>query len=117
MKKLIRTILLLAALVTTLVITCPTTNDHKETLTQEISNAWKSEHIGNSDNLLGALGGLLSDNVVKLFVNTYLIVEDYKVVSIGTLYYDGEQHIATIGLLNHVWCLVEDNDLMDAIEE
>ena len=44
-------------------------------------------------------------------------MEDYKVLNVGKMYYDGEKRVVTIGAFNHVFCLVKAYDLMDEIDK
>jgi len=54
--------------------------------------------------------------VVQLYVKSQLKVENYYVLNVGKMYYDGEKRVVTIGAFNHVFCLVKAYDLLDEIK-
>lgn len=121
MKNLIRSFLLLAILAGVMFFSCPEEEKHIDKLTQEIvtsandgqKNATESniiEDIGN------AIVGTLSEKVVHLYVKSQLKVENYALLNVGKMNYDGEKRVVTIGAFNHVFCLVKAYDLLDEVK-
>jgi hypothetical protein len=68
------------------------------------------EDIGN------AIAGTLSEKVVHLYVKSQLKVENYTLLNVGKMNYNGERRVVTIGAFNHVFCLVKAYDLIDDIQ-
>ena len=118
MKKLIKTILVLAILAGVLLFTCPEEEKHVEKLTQEIvkSSQENNEDAGILESIGNAITGTLSETVVKVYVKSQLKVENHYVLNVGKMYYDGETRVVTVGAFNHVFCLVKAYDLLDEIK-
>ena len=120
MRFLIKTIIVLGIIAGIMLLTCPEEQKHVDKLTQEIVDSAQGEHNDDADILeeIGnALAGTISEAVVRVYVKSQLKVEDYKVLNVGKMYYDGEKRVVTIGAFNHVFCLVKAYDLMDEIDK
>ena len=63
-----------------------------------------------------AIVGTIGEKVVRIYVKNQLKVENYYVLNVGKMYYDGEKRVVTIGAFNHVFCLVKAYDLLDEIK-
>jgi len=118
MKKLIKSIIVLVILAGVMLFTCPEEEKHFEKMTQEIV---KSSQENNEDARLlesigNAIAGTISEAVVKVYVKSQLKVDNYYVLNVGKMYYDGEKRVVTIGAFNHVFCLVKAYDLLDEIQ-
>ena len=118
MKKLIKTIIVLAILAGVMFFTCPEEEKHVEKLTQEIvkSSQEDNEDASILESIGNAIAGTISEAVVKVYVKSQLKVDNYYVLNVGKMYYDGEKRVVTIGAFNHVFCLVKAYDLLDEIE-
>lgn len=119
MKKLVRFIIVIGIIAGVMLFTCPEEAKHVDKLTQEIVKSTQGEQNDDADFLeeLGnALVGTISEKVVRIYVKNQLQVEDYKVLNVGKMYYDGEKRVVTIGAFNHVFCLVKAYDLLDEIK-
>ena len=121
MRKLIKTILLLAIVAGIMYYTCPEEEKHVDKLTEEIlKSAQDNLKSGEESNLLEDIGnaivGTLSEKVVRVYVKSQLKVENHTVLNIGKMYYDGEKRVVTVGAFNHVFCLVKAYDLLDEIK-
>ena len=120
MRKLIKSIVVLGILAGIMLFTCPEEEKHVDKLTQEIvasANDQKDEAESNIIEDIGnAIAGTLSEKVVHLYVKSQLKVEDYTLLNVGKMNYDGEKRVVTIGAFNHVFCLVKAYDLLDDIK-
>ena len=119
MKKLIKSIIVLGIIAGVMLFTCPEEEKHVDKLTQEIVKISQDEQDDDAslwEELGNALAGTIGEAVVRVYVKSQLRVEDYKVVNIGKMYYDGEKRVVTIGAFNHVFCLVKAYDLLDEME-
>ena len=90
-------------------------------LTQEIvASANDSQKDDSESNIIedigNAIAGTLSEKVVQLYVKSQLKVENYTLLNVGKMNYDGERRVVTIGAFNHVFCLVKAYDLIDDIQ-
>ena len=121
MKKIVKTILLLAILAGVMFFTCPEEEKHVDKLTQEIvasvNDSQKDDTESNIIEDIGnAIAGTLSEKVVHLYVKSQLKVENYTLLNVGKMNYDGEKRVVIIGAFNHVFCLVKAYDLLDDIK-
>jgi preprotein translocase subunit YajC len=120
MKKLIKTILVLAILAGVMLFTCPEEQKHVDKLTKEIVETVQKGQDNDDSGLLEEIGkvlvGTVSETVVKVYVKSQLKVENYYVLNVGKMYYDGEKRVVTIGAFNHVFCMVKAYDLLDEIK-
>lgn len=121
MRKLVKTILLLAIVAGIMYYTCPEVEKHVDKLTQEIvASANDSQKDDGESNIIEDLGnaiaGTISEKVVHLYVKNQLKVENYTLLNVGRMKYDGENRVVTIGVFNHVFCLVKAYDLLDEIK-
>lgn len=119
MRFLVKIIIVLGIIAGVMLFTCPEEQKHVDKLTQEIVDSAQGEQNDDADILeeIGnALAGTISEAVVRIYVKSQLKVEDYKVLNVGKMYYDGEKRVVTIGAFNHVFCLVKAYDLMDEID-
>ena len=119
MRALIKTLIVLVILGGVMLFTCPKEERHIEKMTQEIlkSSQEKDEDAGFLESIGNAITGTISEMVVKVYVKSQLKVENYYVLNVGKMYYDGEKRVVTIGAFNHVLCLVKAYDLLDEIEQ
>lgn len=118
MKKLIKSIIVLVILAGVMLFTCPEEEKHIEKMTQEIvkSSQENNEDAGLLESIGNAIAGTISEAVVKVYVKSQLNVDNYYVLNVGKMYYDGEKRVVTIGAFNHVFCLVKAYDLLDDIK-
>ena len=118
MKSLIKTLIVLIILAGVMLFTCPEEEKHIEKMTQEIvkSSQENNEDAGFLESIGNAIAGSISEAVVKVYVKSQLKVENYYVLNVGEMYYDGEKRVVTIGAFNHVFCVVKAYDLLDEID-
>lgn len=121
MKKIIKSIIVIGILAGVMFFTCPEEEKHIDKLTQEIvASANDNQKDATESNIIEDIGnaivGTLSEKVVHLYVKSQLKVENYTLLNVGKMYYDGEKRVVTIGAFNHVFCLVKAYDLLDEIK-
>lgn len=120
MKKLIRIIVVLAILAGVMFFTCPEEEKHVDKLTQEIVASTNDQKDDAESNIIedigNAIAGTLSEKVVHLYVKSQLKVENYTLLNVGKMNYDGEKRVVTIGAFNRVFCLVKAYDLLDEVK-
>lgn len=112
MKGLLYTFFIVFALACVCVVTCPDRNDHSDALKQLINTIMTDELSKDVETeedagwaMIGSMfgtgiGGLVIDNILK--------VDNYFVCSIGTITYEGECRMVSLGIMNHVFTIPED---------
>lgn len=120
MKKLFNSIVVLGILAGIMFFTCPEEEKHVDKLTKEIVASANDQKDDTESNIIedigNAIAGTLSEKVVHLYVKSQLKVENYTLLNVGKMNYDGEKRVVTIGAFNHVFCLVKAYDLLDEIK-
>ena len=112
MKGLLYTFLVILALACVCVVTCPDKSAHSEAL-KDILNTVMTEELNKSvetdeDAGWAMLGSMIGTGLGGLMIDNMLKVENYFVCSVGTMTFDGETKIVSLGLLNHVFTIPED---------
>ena len=112
MKGLIYTFLVILALACVCVVTCPDKSAHSEAL-KDILNTVMTEEMNKSvetdeDAGWAMLGSMIGTGLGGLMIDNMLKVENYFVCSVGTMTFDGETKIVSLGLLNHVFTIPKD---------
>ena len=114
MKRIVKNILVLAVIVGIMLFTCPEDQKHVDKVTKELIYHAQNEVGANTEDsdavkdFLGELiGGTVSKELTRLYVENNLIVEDYALVNVGKMKYKGEDRIVSIGAFNHVFSLIK----------
>ena len=108
--------ILFIVLLVAMVATCPKASAHKEVLTnalQEAVDEKMSSTVGGD--LLGTFVKTASQLTVgttaKYVIDGMVRVDDYYLFSVGRLRYGSNEHIVSIGVLNHVFAPDKDDIL------
>lgn len=114
MKKLLVILILLVG-AGVLVMTCPSEKEHQQAITSALNSYAQDEISQKNDNVVvglvaNALFGTLSD----VAIDRMLTVDNYFVVSIGRINWDGESHVVSVGVLGHVFTF-DKEDISQAI--
>ncbi len=112
-----------ACLLALLVFTCPSTNQHKETLSETIAetvtDAAQADSLTDNDEInkvMQTIANNFTRKVVQTAVNNLLSVNNYVLFSVGKVHYANEQYVVSVGLLGHVFT-VDKEDLKKATEK
>lgn len=109
MKAVLYTLLALLILGGICVATCPDREAHSEALKDLVNQVITAELSGEEEDAgLAMFGSMIGTGLSGLVIDNMLNVEDYLVCSIGTATYDGETHVVSVGLLNHVFTIDEE---------
>jgi hypothetical protein len=88
-------------------VTCPSQADHERALKKAIREQI-DDTIDKDNKLVSTLEFFLADGLIGLYTSDALHVEKYLVFSIGKLQTpEGESKTVTIGILSHVFTLIE----------
>lgn len=108
---LLTTLLILIALVCALVLTCPSSSDHKASIAQVAAtcvNEMSNSSATTSDDgfvvkTMRIVGNTFTRQIVEAVVNNLVTVDNYAVCSVGKINYEGKEHIVSVGVLGHVF--------------
>ena len=117
MKAVLCTLLILIILGGICVATCPDREAHSETLKDLVNQVITSELSGEEEDAdLVMFGSMIGTGLVGLVIDNMLNVENYFVYSVGTITYDGETQVVSVGMLNHVFTIDKEKALQMAEE-
>lgn len=101
------------------VITCPDKDDHSEALKNMLNKAMAEEMAKDTgaedDSGLTLFGSMLGKGLAGLVVDNMLEVNNYFVCSIGTITYEGETKVVSVGVMNHVFTANAKKALEEAV--
>lgn len=103
----------IAILFVVLFLTCPSTANHKETISNVVSETLKEEsektnpiaESGIIDKAFEQLFFTTIDKAVQFTIDNMVKVENYGVCSIGKIHLDGKDHVVSVGVLGHVFTI------------
>lgn len=102
-----------------MVFTCPTKEEHKETIKANIVHAIESkvtEETSNDTEFgLATLGTMFASSLVDYYLNSVLKVNNYLIFSTGELSIEGKKKSISFGILNHVFTIT-DEELKERID-
>lgn len=112
MKGFLYTLLVLLALACVCVVSCPDKSAHSEAL-KELLNTVMTEELNkevetDEDAGWAMLGSMIGTGIGGLMIDNMLKVENYFVCSVGKMTFDGETKIVSVGIMNHVFTIPED---------
>lgn len=91
------------------VATCPDREAHSAKLKELINQVITAELSSEEDDAsLVMFGSVIGTGLGAFVIDNMLNVENYFVYSIGTITYDGETQVVSVGLLNHVFTVDEE---------
>ncbi len=93
--------IVLLGLVVAMALSCPKKEQHIECLTERVSSVL----LDGEDSDIVTLGRMLGNPVSRIFVNTYLAVDDCFLFSFGKFDYEGKKSIVSVGAFGHVFTI------------
>lgn len=117
-------LVVLAAVLFVLVLTCPKPEQHREVLadviTATVTDAANdtANTTGNEviDNAFRTISNVFAGKVIRSAIDDLVTVDNYVVCSLGKVHYNGKDYIVSLGLLGHIFTVDED-DLRKAAEQ
>ena len=102
-----------------LVFTCPQKKAHEDVIRQEFNSAM-SQKMGASNGIIEAGIQMVSKYFMGVAAESaldkLLTVDNYFVCSLGKIEYEGKERVASIGLLNHVFT-VNNEDIVRVLDQ
>ena len=118
-KKGFLSIIALVILALVMIATCPKEKDHKDAICLAINKA-VDEKLGDSDLSLQGFVNFAGKWVIKqganLFIDSYVTVENYGLLSIGRYTFNDRNSIISVGMFNHVFTFSKD-DVLEEVEK
>lgn len=114
--------LILAVLLGTMVLTCPSRADHVNAI-EEVAEQWVGDKVQENVGIVtgnNGLGGLFSDIIGRLIeeltskgadriIDSYLDVDNYMVCSVGSITIAGKKKTVSFGIFGHVFTADKDD--------
>jgi len=112
-------LLIMVVIAVAMIFTCPDKRAHQEVIRQEFNSAM-SQKMGESKGIVQSMIQMGSKYVMGLAaesaLNELLTVDNYFVCSVGKMEYEGRNHVASIGVLGHVFTVNKD-DIVRALDK
>jgi hypothetical protein len=117
--KSVITVIALALIIIIMAITTPDKRSHQDALKEVVMNVINDE-VKTDDNMfeqgIRMVGNFFIGKIADSVLGEMLHVDNYVVVSVGTLNYNGKNHVVSVGIFNHVFT-VNEKDVSKAIEK
>ena len=120
MKKIGCLSLLLIALLVVAFFTCPPKEKHVEKIAYTVSNVVDDETKGFGKFAISLIDELTGKDIVKRSVDKVITVDDYSLISLGKVEWQGKEHITSVGIFGMVFTMPEEmmkDKLRKAIEK
>ena len=120
MKKIGCLSLLLIALLVVAFFTCPPKEKHVEKIASTVSNVVDDETRGLGKFAISLIDELTGKDIVKRSVDKVITVDDYSLLSLGKVEWQGKEHITSVGIFGMVFTMPEEmikNKLRKAIKK
>ena len=120
MKRLGCLFMFLLAVALVAIVTCPGKDKHVEKIAYTVSNVVDDETKGFGKFAISLIDELTGKDIVKRSVDKVITVDDYSLLSIGKMEWQGKEHITSVGIFGMVFTMPEEmmkDKLRKAIEK
>ncbi len=108
MKKIGCLSLLLIALLVVAFFTCPPKEKHVEKIASTVSNVVDDETRGLGKFAISLIDELTGKDIVERSVDKVITVDDYSLLSLGKVEWQGKEHITSVGIFGMVFTMPEE---------
>ena len=109
MKKFLIFLCVIAIVAVALMVTTPDRQQHVDTIKTVMKGAVNAELSDNHiEGPLASIASVAATTAVDKYLNTSFLVRDHRFYSLGFVDYNGEFQLVSVGVLNHVYTLNED---------
>lgn len=108
MKKIGCLSLLLIALLVVAFFTCPPKEKHVEKIASTVSNVVDDETRGLGKFAISLIDELTGKDIVKRSIDKVITVDDYSLLSLGKVEWQGKEHITSVGIFGMVFTMPEE---------
>lgn len=120
MKRLGCLFMFLLAVALVAIVTCPGKDKHVDKIASTVSNVLDDETKGFGKFAISLIDGLTGKDIVKRSVGEIITVDDYSLLSLGKVEWQGKEHITSVGIFGMVFTMPEEmmkDKLRKAIEK
>lgn len=120
MKRLGCLFMFLLAVALVAIVTCPGKDKHVEKIASTVSNVVDDETKGFGKFAISLIDELTGKDIVKHSVGEIITVDNYCLLSIGKMEWQGKEHITSVGIFGMVFTMPEEmmkDKLRKAIEK
>ena len=120
MKRLGCLFMFLLAVALVAIVTCPGKDKHVDKIASTVSNVVDDETKGFGKFAISLIDGLTGKDIVKHSVGEIITVDNYCLLSIGKMEWQGKEHITSVGIFGMVFTMPEEmmkDKLRKAIEK
>lgn len=120
MKRLGCLFMFLLAVALVAIVTCPGKDKHVDKIASTVSNVVDDETKGLGKFAISLIDELTGKDIVKHSVGEVITVDNYCLLSIGKMEWQGKEHITSVGIFGMVFTMPEEmmkDKLRKAIEK
>lgn len=120
MKRLGCLFMFLLAVALVAIVTCPGKDEHVEKIAYTVSNVVDDGTKGFGKFAISLIDELTGKDIVKRSVDKVITVDNYCLLSIGKMEWQGKEHITSVGIFGMVFTMPEEmikDKLRKAIEK
>ena len=108
MKRLGCLFMFLLAVALVAIVTCPGKDKHVDKIASTVSNVVDDETKGFGKFAISLIDGLTGKDIVKSSVDKVITVDNYCLLSIGKMEWQGKEHITSVGIFGMVFTMPEE---------
>lgn len=120
MKRLGCLFMFLLAVALVAIVTCPGKDKHVDKIASTVSNVVDDETKGFGKFAISLIDEFTGKDIVKHSVDKVITVDDYSLLSLGKVEWQGKEHITSVGIFGMVFTMPEEmikNKLRKAIKK
>lgn len=108
-NKVILIILIVAVVIFGFILLTPNKEQHEDAIAEKVALIIHSDSVASSD--VKMIDDATLKKVIKASSETMLVYDNYYLLSIGSISFNNEKRVVSIGILHHVFCLFGKEDL------
>ncbi len=102
-KSWLTKLIILLLVVIALATTCPSKQEHKEAVMNELKSYIDKRTSDSDDKANAAIGNLFVSSVLGWAMDSMIEVRNYGLCSVGEMHFQGKTKTVSFGILNHVF--------------
>ena len=108
MKRLGCLFMFLLAVALVAIVTCPGKDKHVDKIASTVSNVVDDETKGFGKFAISLIDEFTGKDIVKHSVDKVITVDDYSLLSLGKVEWQGKEHITSVGIFGMVFTMPEE---------
>lgn len=111
-------IIVVAAILLFLFLTCPKTNRHEQVIEDRISMAIDDMRDSTAENdAWNSISSAIVTQVTKAVLNNGFSVDNYLIFSVGKMHWNYHDTVVTFGIAHHVFCFLSKEDIQTKVRQ